>query len=518
MSFWAALAVVTLSGYVALSCEIIWYRAYAFVSGDSPSVFGLLLGAYLAGLATGALVAGRVCRASRSLGPRGAISLAAFIAIANVLSFLVVPGLAHWVLRFPWTSALALVAVAASALGAILPLVSHLAISPDQQAGARVSVLYLGNIVGSASGSLLTGLFLMDQLSIGPIALIQLLLGLLVALLVLASARTGGRVLALGALAVAIAASTAVMAAPALFDAVYERLLEKGRFSPDRRFSMLIENRHGVIAAGRADDGHTIVFGSGVYDGKVSLDLVRDVNGIVRPYALAGMHPSPRRVLVVGVASGAWTQVLAHLPQLEELVAIEINSGYLALIRAHGEVSSLLANPKVKLIIDDGRRWMNRHPGERFDLIVQNTTVHWRSHSTLLLSREYLALARDHLRPGGLLMYNTTDSRDAILTGLQVFAHGMTVANAMVVSDHPFDLDQRRWTQILAGYQIDGRPVFDPRVQAHRRRLEELGSAAWRTRVLRQGSELRRHVAGARVISDDNMLPEWHPGRWRPEP
>lgn len=515
MSFWGALAVVTLSGYIALSCEIVWYRAYAFVSGDSPMVFGLLLGAYLSGLALGALAAGRFCRGARSLGPTGAISLAGFVAFANVLSFLVVPGLAYWVVRFPWASALVVVGVAAAALGAILPLVVHLAVEPDQRVGARVSVLYLGNIVGSGTGSLVTGLYLMDWLSIGPIALIQLLVGLLAALLVLASARTGRRALAVGTLTVAVAASAAVVAAPVLFDAVYERLLEKGRFSPDRRFSLLIENRHGVIAAGRADDGHTIVFGGGVYDGKVSLDLVRDVNGIVRPYALAGMHPDPRRVLVVGVASGAWTQVLAHLPHLEELVAIEINPGYLELIRAHREVSSLLRNPKVKLVIDDGRRWLNRHPGERFDLIVQNTTVHWRSHSTLLLSREYLGLVRDHLRPGGLLMYNTTESRDAIRTGLEVFAHGMTVANAMVVSDRPFDLDQGRWTRILADYRIDGRPIFDLRLETHRRRLVELGSATWRSRALLQGPALARHVAGARAITDDNMLPEWHPHRWR---
>ena len=44
-----------LSGFVALSHEILWFRVYAFLTWSRASTFGLLLGAYLAGLAGGAL-------------------------------------------------------------------------------------------------------------------------------------------------------------------------------------------------------------------------------------------------------------------------------------------------------------------------------------------------------------------------------------------------------------------------------------------------------------------------------
>ena len=73
-------------------------------------------------------------------------------------------------------------------------------------------------------------------------------------------------------------------------------------------------------------------------------------------------------------------------------------------------VASLLDNPKVEIVIDDGRRWLNRHPERKFDAIIQNTTWYYRPNVTNLLSREYLALVAAHLREGGVIMYNTTGS------------------------------------------------------------------------------------------------------------
>ena len=60
MSFPLALLVSGFSGFIALSYEIIWFRAYSFVSQSSPQAFGLLLGAYLLGLAVGSLISNGV--------------------------------------------------------------------------------------------------------------------------------------------------------------------------------------------------------------------------------------------------------------------------------------------------------------------------------------------------------------------------------------------------------------------------------------------------------------------------
>ena len=58
------------------------------------------------------------------------------------------------------------------------------------------------------------------------------------------------------------------------------------------------------------------------------------------------------------MGTGAWTQVLAHLPSVERLTVLEINPAYLELVRRYPEVSSLLSNPKVEIVINDARRWI----------------------------------------------------------------------------------------------------------------------------------------------------------------
>jgi spermidine synthase len=68
-------------------------------------------------------------------------------------------------------------------------------------------------------------------------------------------------------------------------------------------------------------------------------------------------------------------------------------------------VAGVVDHPKVRIEIDDARRWLVRNRERRFDVIVSNTTPHWRAHVTNLLSAEFLALAKSRLNPGGILFY-----------------------------------------------------------------------------------------------------------------
>src|SRR3954470_18718822 len=159
-----ALVVAAVSGFTALSYEILWYRVISFASWGLPGAFGLLLAAYLLGLAFGARIAGPFCKDDARAGdPRHLRTLAAFVFVANVAAWLVVPAFGWSAKRWDWPPALAAVALSAALLGAILPLVSHFGIKPDDRAGARVSYVYLANIVGSGAGSLLTGFVFLDR-------------------------------------------------------------------------------------------------------------------------------------------------------------------------------------------------------------------------------------------------------------------------------------------------------------------------------------------------------------------
>src|SRR6202011_2420238 len=95
-----------------------------------------------------------------------------------------------------------------------------------------------------------------------------------------------------------------------------------------RPFAHVMENRNGVIAV--TQDG--AVYGTGVYDGYFNIDPTKDVNGIVRTYALSAFQAAPKRMFVLGLSSGSWAQMHANHPQLESMDIVEINPGYLAWI------------------------------------------------------------------------------------------------------------------------------------------------------------------------------------------
>jgi hypothetical protein len=167
---------------------------------------------------------------------------------------------------------------------------------------------------------------------------------------------------AVGVLAIAL------IAVPLMSQRVFENLLVKGNL--DHAFAYVTENRSGIIKV----DTDGTVFGNGMYDGRFNVRLQDDRNGIIRPYALSLFHAAPRDVLMIGLSSGPWAQVIANNPAVRSLTIVEINPGYLTLIAQQSEVASVLHNPKVTIVTDDGRRSLSHHPEERFDAIVSNTT------------------------------------------------------------------------------------------------------------------------------------------------
>lgn len=394
------LAMAAAAGFIALSYEIVWYRAFAFVSWGHPTVFGLLLAFYLLGVALGSAASRPFCK-NPALAPderaRALRAVAAFVFLANVIGFAVIPALGRFATH-NWLPAFGLVALSAGLMGAVLPLVAHFGIPPDDRAGARLSYVYLANIIGSSAGSFLTGFVLMDAWSTSTISVFLALVGfaMVAALVAMAARLQGARAAVVAAwLSPAVSCALACLAfGPQLYEGLYERLLWKSKYHPDAKLVHVVENRHGVIVV----NDNSQVYGGGAYDGAFNVSLVDDKNVVERAFAVAAMHPSPRRVLLIGLSSGSWAQIVANLPGVESMTVIEINPGYMDLIAKYEPVRSLLTNPKVRIVVDDGRRWLHRHE-ERFDFIVMNTSYHWRAHMTNLLSREFLELARAHLLP-----------------------------------------------------------------------------------------------------------------------
>jgi hypothetical protein len=132
-----------------------------------------------------------------------------------------------------------------------------------------------------------------------------------------------------------------------------------------------------------------------------------------------------------------------------------------------------------------------------------NTSFHWRSNATNLLSAEFLALCKGHLNPGGVVYYNTTGSEDVTFTAATVFAHVTTYGSFVAASDSPFSLSAEERRANLLRFTLAGRSLLkaDPEGEAA---LDLMSKADLGDR---SGALLARRDLG--VITDDNMRTEF---------
>jgi predicted membrane-bound spermidine synthase len=514
LPFAAVLAMSCAGGFVSLSYEIFFFRAMSYASGNGAFAFATTLGAFLVGLASGARIGGETCeRAGPHLPMR---RMMRSLLVASLIGFAFLPLLGHfaWLDRGVLGVGLLLVYLLGRQWGVVLPCLAHLGVAADAQAGMRTGLLYLANIVGAASGSVVTGFVLMDRLGLVQVGELLVVASLACAAIVGLAIRSPARAKLERTGAIAVAAIVAAAALPAASGLVLEALQWKGAPEAATPFAQVVENRSGIVTV----DTSGTVYGNGAYDGHFNIDLARDVNGIVRPYALSLFHAAPRDVLMVGLASGSWAQVLANNPDVASLTIVEINPAYAGLVAGNANVASVLSNPKVRLVTDDGRRWLRMNEARRFDAIVMNTTYHFRANSTNLLSVEFLALLKAHLNPGGIAFYNTTDSSRVQRTGCTTFEHGARFMNHLVLSSTPIAWNFARWQRTLLAYRIDGRSILDASRPEQAEGLQRLRALESQARsdgpsnpdaVIEPCKQLLARTAGRRLVTDDNMGTEW---------
>lgn len=448
-------------GFASLSLEILWVRLYSFAKLSTPAAFGFVLMAYLLGIALGAHAGARACRRADGDGELWRYSVAALW--LSALLTLVLPVL-FGALTSVWLHSavldLLLMAAASSVLAFVFPIAHHLGTQNlVGQQGQRFALVYTSNVAGAALGPLVTGYVLLHSLSLQQsflvICAVQCAAAVFFTLALKAKPRHGvlagvGTLLALGG-----ALASTLHDPHALVQSVNQT---------GTRAGTVIENRHGIITifpeAGEGD----AVFGGNVYDGRTNLSPEINSNGLERPLLMAALQPQPRRVLMVGLSIGTWLALVNEFPGVEQVDVVEINPGYLQAAQAYPAQARALQDPRVNVVVDDARRWLRQHPGKQYDLIIMNTTWHWRANSSLLLSTEFLELMQSHMAPGAVLAFNATGSADAFYTASKVFAHAYRYVNFVYAAD--FDFRARKDTaatrQLYQSLTLGGAPLFAP--------------------------------------------------------
>ena len=498
------LALSAAVGYVSLSQEILWMRLLAYATGGAPEVFGHVLGVFLVGIAFGSLLGRRVTQTALPI----VAVMAGLLLAAAVIYFASVPLIALFREKnytdmpghMPQGMRIAYLFVGLVALlqGGILTMLCHVGIPKDADAGAAVAWVYVANIVGSTAGPLLTGFVLLEHMGVlRNIVVLSVAAALLAGAVMQASSLSTGRKLATWAFVLLFCGACVGLEAR-----VGDRLLEQLQGWKRDRYAFWIENRSGIIAVQAQHDGDKI-YGGGLYDGRFNVDPDRNSNGINRAYFMAALHPQPTNVLEIGLSSGSWSRVLCDYQDVKTLDIVEINAGYPEAIKRYPVNAAVLAHPKVTMHFDDGRRWLVRNPDRTFDFILMNTTFHWRSQITNLVSVEFLQLAKQHLKPGGVIYWNTTHSDAIPYTAAHVFKHVLKYANFVAASDSPFDISDADRAANLDAFSRDGKQVFgEGRGQRVRKGL-------MRYPLLDQGPALRAVNRPELLIRDDNMVTEY---------
>jgi predicted membrane-bound spermidine synthase len=278
----------------------------------------------------------------------------------------------------------------------------------------------------------------------------------------------------------------------------------------------MIQNRQGIVhTVDTKQAGGLTTFGGNVYDGRTGFDMAVNANRLDRAYLMATLHPAPKKVLVIGLSTGAWTKAIVGMPGVEQIDIVEINPAYATLIEQNPEMRDILEDKRVRIHWDDGRRWLAANPQRRYDLIFQNTTFHWRAYVSLLVSEKYLIEAKSHLNENGIMAINTTESPDISHTVAHVFPYNLQYLNFAYGSANPI----RRQSNAKAVlekcfFNLNGRsmPAFDADLFLPGKLADEILQVPLIS-ISEYLGQAKRDQRQPSLITDWNLITEYKYGR-----
>jgi hypothetical protein len=477
------IVIYAISGFIALSLEIVWFRLLGVMAKSTAFTFGTLLAIYLTGIAGGAwlgsIFAPRLRRPTFTL----LALLSAIGLLGGVLVALLVIGTDRFVLlqqyfgsyeplvvraeidklrsgQLPVGFLLLYFALPAALLipptflmGFSFPVLQRIVQTDVAHLGRRLGTLMLANIVGSVLGTILTGVVALDVLGTAGTLKALAMASTLFAFVTLGSiARGRARFVAMATAAVVFAlAWRALPDATALWARLHGAAAERIIAGEDATGLSVLRLEPGALQS------RTTVFVNGVGQSTIPYGDIHTALGMLPAF----LHPSPRNVAIIGLGSGDTVFGAAGRPEIERITCVEIIAPQIAGLRLlqgqqpYGGLERLLGDPRIQHITGDGRIFLMHSPAV-FDIIEADALRPTSAYSGNLYSEEYFTLVRSRLRPGGLAAtwLPTPRVHNAFV---RVFPYVVSAAGVLVGSSEPISLDR----------DAIGRRIADPRVREH---------------------------------------------------
>jgi len=464
-----------LSGFIALSLELVWFRVLDVAIKSSPYTFGHLLGVFLGclglGGVAGALWFSRWKRAASAfLWGQWAISLSAGLALlalsssttdwlgklqaywsdpANALEMVDLvaalqgrgePGVLAFAAELYFALPLLLIGAPTFLMGVTFAWIQRAVQTDVRAVGWRVGAIQSSNIAGSILGSLLTGALFLGWVGTPGTAALLVASGALFALL--ASLRMPRRAAPLVAVATVAASLSLAAGLPGA-------VRFWARLHGDAAQTLVVaEDASGVAALQPLTRGQWSLRVNGRMHSALPFGSIHKVLGMFPGL----IHPRIEEALVIGLGSGATAWAVASAPNLRRMDLYEIVEPELAVLRewrkrgnVYRPLDRLLEDERVHLTFADGRLALRTEP-RRYDLIEADALEPSMACSGNLYSREFFELCRSRLKPGGILLTYVPTARTR-RTLLSVFPyaldfHAPRFASFMIASDHPIEFDR----------------------------------------------------------------------------
>jgi spermidine synthase len=406
----ALLALAFASGYLVFAAEVVETHLLALLIGNSAYAFGLMLAVFLVFLAIGA------ARAPRFAERHGAGALPAGLALSALSLAVTLPLWAELprVLTFAghhvssWAGREACRALAATSIlalptlfmGSTFALLLH-GVAARLDVAAHVGRLTVANTVGTIVGSVSTGYVVLPLLgSQGALRAIAIVFAIAAALATRGhhtALATRGRLLGAAAAAVIVA-----LAMPAWDMA---RLTSGANVyfttgAPPDAIEMVREDVHGgVTTVARRGDVRTM-YTNGKFQGDDGPEMPAQRRFAHFPSLF--VHGFGR-ALVIGLGTGTTLGAIATYPW-DRIDVAEISPSIVEASRRFyaPQAFAALDDPRVHLDLNDGRNVLLVATAP-YDLVTMELTSVWFAGAASLYSREFYALVRARLAPGGVL-------------------------------------------------------------------------------------------------------------------
>ena len=398
------------SGFCAMAFEVLWSRALVFFLTNTTYAFTTMLSVVLAGLAIGGLFAAAITKKRRD----PAACLAAFLVCIGIWGF-ASPFLLHaldpaihfaegrlvhvwwqWI-TLRYVISFAVVFPPSLCMGAIYPLAIGASCRSIDTAGRTIGSLSALNTLGGIAGSLSAAFLLVPVLGIQRSLVVVAIVNCIGGLVVLGHVPKNPRKW------IVAAALTTVVMAVACFAfsghhpmVLYSRVI-RGDAGPVSLLSYK-EDQVASVAVIKNDRGRTLNI-----DGFNAAGTFRYEYMHLLAHLPIVLSPQPDTVLVICFGTGTTCGTAAIHPTVKRVDCAEISPAVVASARYFSDVNySAARNPKVRLIIDDGRNYLLRSQ-RRYNVITLEPMHPYLASATNLYSADFYRLCRARLTEHGVM-------------------------------------------------------------------------------------------------------------------